>query len=77
MRNGDFRNTSLFFLAGAALAGGAALLLAPQSGERTRRAIRRKAAAATDFLAETRDRAERRYQGLRKGVGQARKRLAA
>lgn len=79
MRNGKFRDTSLFFLAGAALAGGAALLLAPQSGERTRRAIRRRAEDATNFLTETCNKAERRYQGLRKGVGQAwsRKRLAA
>ena len=79
MRNGKFRNTSFFFLAGAALAGGAALLLAPQSGERTRRAIRRKAENATDFLSQTRHKAEKQYRGVRKGIGQVlnRTRLAA
>ena len=79
MRNGKFRNSSLFFIAGAALAGGAALLLAPQSGERTRRAIRRKAEDATDFLTETCKKAERQYEGVRKGISQtlSRTRLAA
>jgi gas vesicle protein len=79
MQNGTFRNASLFFLAGATLAGGAALLLAPQSGERTRRAIRRKAEDAADFLTETGNKAGRQFQGVRKGITQAwsRTRLAA
>ncbi len=79
MQNGTFRNASLLFLAGATLAGGAALLLAPQSGERTRRAIRRKAEDAADFLTETRHKAEQQYRGVRRGISQAwsRARLAA
>ncbi len=40
----------LMFLTGFAVGAGVALLLAPQSGERTRRQIRRKAGDAQDYL---------------------------
>jgi len=54
------------FLIGASLGAAAALLLAPESGERTRRRIRRAAEDAHDYLEDAGERiGEKADQALR------------
>jgi gas vesicle protein len=52
---GHDHTTNMFvvFLAGSAIGAATALLLAPQSGRRTRRLLRRKAEESLDQLADT------------------------
>jgi gas vesicle protein len=52
MREGCGAACLASFLIGASLGAAAALLLAPESGERTRRRIRRAAEDAQDYLEE-------------------------
>ena len=52
MKNTSAGDRITFFLFGAAIGATTALLLAPESGARTRRKIRRKAEDASDYLVE-------------------------
>jgi gas vesicle protein len=72
MLNGVFNNSPVkLFLMGAILGGGTALLLAPQSGLRTRRMIRRKAEDTAVLLKDAGHGVAVTYSNFRKGVGQA------
>lgn len=61
-----------FFFLGAGIAATTALLLAPQSGDRTRRRIRRSVEDTADYLADTgrhlRDRCEDMYRQSRQSL---------
>jgi gas vesicle protein len=53
MSDNNGSNNTLFFLAGLAIGAVAALLYAPQSGEKTRKLIGKKADEGRQFLRET------------------------
>jgi len=53
MRETNARDRAAFFLVGATVGAAAALLLAPASGERTRRRLVRKGEAVADYLIGT------------------------
>ena len=60
MNGASAKDRAGFFLAGAVLGAAVALLLAPESGEKTRRRIRRKGEDAAEYLADAgKDLAER------------------
>ena len=55
MSENNGSNNLLFFLAGMTIGGVAALLFAPQSGEKTRKLIGKKAEAGRDYLRDAGD----------------------
>jgi len=66
MREGCSRACLASFLIGASLGAAVALLLAPESGERTRRRLRRAAEDAQDYLEDAGGRiGEKADQALR------------
>ncbi|HQR18490.1 MAG TPA: YtxH domain-containing protein [Gemmatimonadales bacterium] len=69
-----------WFLAGAVIGGGLALLFAPQSGEATRRQLKRKARDLRDFaedgLDELTEKFEEGKERVREGVDEVRHRAA-
>jgi len=71
---------STFFLLGAAIGAATALLLAPASGERTRRRLRRQGEEAADYLIdagkELRDKCEDLYERSGEVVGDATRELS-
>ncbi len=52
MRDTRVGDRAAFFLLGAAIGAAAALLMAPESGERTRRKLRRQGEDVADYLIE-------------------------
>ena len=68
MREGCSGACLVSFLFGASVGAAAALLLAPESGERTRRRIRRAAEDAQDYIEDVGDRIGEKADEARRNI---------